>query len=443
MAVLKYILIFFTVFSVAQTSHKITGTFPQAAKNEIRLTGYDFNEVPTLSQAVADANGHFTLTYPHDYSGAALLEVRGFKSVIILLDNEDFDMDWVNFDDFSTLRFRNSASNDAFAKGLAVYRDADSKRNGLAYLTPLYASEPQKQQFLAAELKLQTNMMQQFVEGLPANSYARYYLILRTLLSDMPQTASRYLDRMPLHEQQFNSIDFSDRRLLRSGLYKELLESFFVLLESYGAEQYTHINPATDKVISNLKSVPELRQDVAEYMFKLFEQRSLYPAAEHLALAMLGDTGCTIDAKREALFEQYRKMAKGNTAPDIMLVNSNKPYKKLSDLKSKYRLVIFGAGWCPTCNEEVPKLKAAYPGWKSSGLEIVYISLDNDLGSYNSFTGSFPWVTASDLKSWEGTAPREYFVSATPTMYLLDRASKIVLKPTSPDQVSAWLGQNK
>ena len=49
------------------------------------------------------------------------------------------------------------------------------------------------------------------------------------------------------------------------------------------------------------------------------------------------------------------------------------------------------------------------------------------------------WITSSDLKGWEGQAARDYYVFATPTMYLLDANNKIMVKPLSPGQTTAWL----
>jgi hypothetical protein len=60
---------------------------------------------------------------------------------------------------------------------------------------------------------------ERFSRVLPKDLYARYYLSIRKLMADMPQTASRYTARMPAHTKQFNSIDFSDEKLLYSGLY--------------------------------------------------------------------------------------------------------------------------------------------------------------------------------------------------------------------------------
>ncbi|MFT4566605.1 MAG: hypothetical protein ACI9FN_001566 [Saprospiraceae bacterium] len=44
-----------------------------------------------------------------------------------------------------------------------------------------------------------------------------------------------------------------------------------------------------------------------------------------------------------------------------------------------------------------------------------------------------------DNKQWENQAVRDYYVFATPTMYLLDIENKIILRPKSVKYVDAWV----
>ena len=131
-------------------------------------------------------------------------------------------------------------------------------------------------------------------------------------------------------------------------------------------------------------------------------------------------------------------MANGKTAPNIELLTTKTV--NLYNLKSKYKLVVFGASWCSKCVEEIPKLKSFYADWKKKhNLEIVFVSLDTDNKEYINFTKDFPWLSSCDFAGWETKAARDYCVFATPTMYLLDANNTIKIKPISADQVHAWL----
>ncbi|HBK82973.1 MAG TPA: hypothetical protein DDZ41_05155, partial [Flavobacterium sp.] len=66
--------------------------------------------------------------------------------------------------------------------------------------------------------------------------------------------------------------------------------------------------------------------------------------------------------------------------------NPNKIVTKLSLIKSNYTVVVFGASWCPKCKEELPELAKLYSKWKSKGIEVVFIALEEDEKAFKDFT---------------------------------------------------------
>jgi thiol-disulfide isomerase/thioredoxin len=56
-------------------------------------------------------------------------------------------------------------------------------------------------------------------------------------------------------------------------------------------------------------------------------------------------------------------MKVGNTAPDFVFPQDyfdpgyqDQSPEKLSDIKSQYTVIVFGASWCPACHEELSEL---------------------------------------------------------------------------------------
>ena len=45
----------------------------------------------------------------------------------------------------------------------------------------------------------------------------------------------------------------------------------------------------------------------------------------------------------------------------------------------------------------------------------------------------------ADYKKWDSEIVNDYYVFATPTMYLLDSQRKILLRPNSVKQIAAWV----
>ena len=437
---IKYILLLLSCASWAQNTFTVSGSLPTVFMKEVVLKSFTTSENQVLCKTTTNSKGDFSMSYSSKYIGAALLEIKDSKSVIVILNQENFSMQWNNLTDLGTLKFNISPENDAFTKGLNLYQTSEQKRAGLYYLLPYYKNEPEKLSFLQNELDEQNAVLQRYFESLPANSYTKYYLNLRRLIADMPLSASRYSERIEAHEQEINSMDFSNEKLIHSGLIQELLENYIVLLESYGDKSSVHYYKSIKTILKSLESQPVFKQDVAEFLFKTFEKRSLFAPAEQVALVMLDDNTCQIDDKRRALFEQYRKMAKGNIAPNIVFSNSKSKAKSLTEINAATKLVVFGASWCHKCTEDIPKLYSFYNKWKKRfSVEVVFVSLDTEKSKFDNFSKDFTWISTCDFNSWDGKTARDYYVFGTPSLFLLDQNNKILLKPISAEQIEAWM----
>jgi thiol-disulfide isomerase/thioredoxin len=169
-------------------------------------------------------------------------------------------------------------------------------------------------------------------------------------------------------------------------------------------------------------------------LFKNLEKRSLFLASEYLALSVLNNNRCTLNDDLAVKLESYRKMKVCATAPDIIFENN----QKLSDIKTT-KLVVFGASWCPTCKTDGIELLKQYDAWKTKGIELIYISIDTDKAAFETAYKNAPWQTYCDFDGW-GTKPaKDYYVSGTPTYFLLDAYNKILVRPNSVAHANAWI----
>ena len=65
-------------------------------------------------------------------------------------------------------------------------------------------------------------------------------------------------------------------------------------------------------------------------------------------------------------------------APNFSLKTYDGKVIELSTLKGKVVLVNFWATWCPPCRAEIPDFIKVYTAYKSKGLEIIGIALDEE-----------------------------------------------------------------
>ena len=66
----------------------------------------------------------------------------------------------------------------------------------------------------------------------------------------------------------------------------------------------------------------------------------------------------------------------GNLAPEFRLLDMNGRPVALSDFRGKVVLLNFWATWCFPCRVEMPSMEAIYRDYRSKGLEIVAVSVD-------------------------------------------------------------------
>jgi hypothetical protein len=80
-----------------------------------------------------------------------------------------------------------------------------------------------------------------------------------------------------------------------------------------------------------------------------------------------------------------------------------------------------------------------YNKWKAKDIAVVMVSLDTDKKALQDFASDFPYTLVCDYKKWETQAAKDYYVSSSPTIFLLDSNNKIILRPPTVASLDSWL----
>ena len=247
----------------------------------------------------------------------------------------------------------------------------------------------------------------------------------------------------------FSNINYSNSQIYSSGLIYDIIEKQFWAIQKSGLDQatrYKELVASVDIILDSVKKNEKVYNDLTKYLFQYFEKYSLFNASEYIALKALSQKEVALNSGLVNKLESYRKMKVGNRAPNFELVgdvfkngSAVKASINLSDIKTKYKLIIFGGSWCPQCRAEMIQILPRYNNWKAKGVEVVFVSLDTDKKEFENFTAPFPFYSACDYKKWETQAAKDYYVSSSPTLFLLDSNNKIILRPATVASLDSWL----
>lgn len=445
------------IITSVQSQNTVTGMFAVLANRQVKLMGYSGFNTYTIDSTQANDKGEFCLSFgKEDYGMGYMLSENNKSFVVILAENENLQLTGINFELTDSFRILNGKQNRLFDQYATEHPRREQCLSAWDYLTKIYKldtlffTQKVPKQAIETEKKRIKAEDSMFLTGLPKDSYVGYYLPLRKLVSSVSTIARYRTEEIPATFATFRNLDYTDPRLYKSGLLKDAIESHFWLIENSGRSLdsvYVEMQISIDHILENLLTDEQELNKITAHLFKFLEQRSLFPASEYLAIKLLNEKSCALNSDFASQLESYRAMKKGNIAPEIVFTgnvfapgytNENKP-KKLSDIKSTYKVVIFGASWCPQCPKELQEIGKNYAMWKQQGVEVVFISLDEDKQTFANFIKPFPFINICDYKKWESTAVKDYHVFATPTIYLLNSKHEILLKPNSVNQLNSWI----
>jgi thiol-disulfide isomerase/thioredoxin len=433
----------------------LSGAFPSLANQTLTLEGTKGFDTYVIGTAKANEKGQFSLSYaPQDY-GIAFLSGEDKQPLVVILEKSNVHLEGQVLSEASSIRILEGQENRWFEQYTQEQGKREQALSAWGYLQNLYQNDPHfaKQQVPNQAIDREVTRLQQeeeqFFVSLPSESFARWFLPIRKLVSSVGAVAQYRTGELPQTIVSFRTMDYANPRFQKSGLFRDVFESQFWLLENSGGtleEVYEKMEVSVDAILSNIEKNSALYNEVTAYLIELLERRSLTNAAEYLALTVLEQDQVVLQPRLARQLEGYRAMKVGTIVPeiqftgDILLQGKPIPYPtRLSEVTAPYRLVIFGASWCPACSEAMGELIPLYEKWNKLGVEAIFVSLDTDPTAFQAYSEGMPFIAYSDYKKWDTQAVSDFFVASSPSFYLIDPSGKLLLRPQSVKQIDAWV----
>lgn len=437
---------------MAQT---LSGTFPSLANQTLTLEGTKGFDTYAIGSAKANEKGQFSFSYsPEDY-GIAYLSGEDKQPFVVILEKSGVRLEGQVLSEANSIRILDGQENRWFEQYTQEQGKREQALSAWAYLQNLYQSDPffalqqVPNQAIATEIIRLQQEDGNFIKALPVESFARWFLPIRKQISSVGAIAQYRTSELPQTIAAFRKLDYSDPRFQKSGLFRDVFESQFWLLENSGGtldEVFEKMEVSIDAILASLENNAPLYNEVTAYLIELLERRSLTNAAEYLALTVLQQNNVLVQPRLARQLEGYRAMKVGTPVPDIQFAGDillqGKPISyptRLSEVKAPYRLVIFGASWCPACSEAMAELIPLYEKWNKLGVEAIFVSLDTEPTAFQAYSEGMPFIAYSDYKKWDTQAVSDYYVASSPSFYLIDQSGQLLLRPRSVKQIDAWV----
>jgi len=112
-----------------------------------------------------------------------------------------------------------------------------------------------------------------------------------------------------------------------------------------------------------------------------------------------------------------------NLIGKIVMEDAITPAQTNAAMKGKSLVLLyFSASWCPPCRAFTPILKEFYEKCcKPNEVEIIFISLDRDVKSFNEYFGKMPWISLpGNDKDTQAKLSKTFEVNGIPHLLVLD-----------------------
>lgn len=369
-------------------------------------------------------------------------------------DDEDIEIKTdVNFI-LDSLKIIKSESNKIYYKFLKLNKDYKTRSELLNVILTHYPKDDDYYSITNSKLESIQKEYDNFIniesQANPKSFIAGY--IKSSQLPIIPQNISQQEQLSYLKKHALDNVNFDDARLIYSDMFtnksieyltyfrnpqlpKDLLEQEFM--------------KAVDTLLNKAKINQLVYQHITEYLIDGFKKFGFDNIIDYIIENYVIKDDLCLDEKLETALDRRIKQSKnlqiGDKVPNIILPEINGNEIDLSKIESKEVLLVFYASWCPHCQDLLPKIMELASKIDKDKLQVLAISLDTSKTDWLNFIQNNKLgnlLNVSDLKGWNGKSANDYFIYATPTMFLINSEKKIISKPLTFDELKFIFNEN-
>jgi peroxiredoxin len=407
--------------------------------------------VSFIDSIYTDKLGKFNFLPNEKHAGFYRLQFSKNKSLDFVYDNEDVEIETDANNMLDSLVVIESESNKIYYEFVKLNKAYKTKTELLQLILARYPKDDDYYQNTKVKLvQIQEdylNFVNITAQTNPKAFIARYVRASQLPVIDTEIPFDKQLVYLKSHG--LDNVNFYDADLIYSDAFTNKTIEY---LTYYRNPQLPlellerEFMSAVDSILNKAKVNSIVYQHVVEYLLDGFKKFGFDNVLNYIVENyVIKDDLCLDEKLTSALdkrIEQSKRFKVGNVVPNIIMQEARGKKVELSNLAAEKTLIIFYAGRCPHCKTLVPQVYKVYKEQREKKLEVLAISIDSSKTDWQNFIkseGLDEWLNVCDLKGWEGKSAVDYFLYATPTMFLVDKNRKLIGMPKTVEEIKRAL----
>jgi peroxiredoxin len=280
----------------------------------------------------------------------------------------------------------------------------------------------------------------------PRSFIARYVKSVQLPAADTEIPVEKQLSYLKAH--CLDKINFNDDDLINSDAFTNKSIEYLTLFRNPQLTKDAlekEFMSAVDTILNRAKVNQLVYQHVTEYLIDGFKKFGFDQIIDYIVDNYVIKDDICLDEKLQNSIQRRMDQAKhlkiGSVVPETIIPDATGKGMNLKDIITERVLIIFYASWCPHCQEVMPKINELYKNQDKYKLKILAISIDTSKADWLNFVqkNNFNLINVSDLQGWNGKAANDYYLYATPTMFLINKKREIIAKPVNVEEVKKWM----
>src|SRR5690606_23155536 len=119
-------------------------------------------------------------------------------------------------------------------------------------------------------------------------------------------------------------------------------------------------------------------------------------------------------------------------APAFALPDLDGVTRRLEDYRGRPVILYFWTSACPTCRGELPHVNRLWAEYRAAGLEVLLVDFREPLDVVRRTASERRYAAPVLLDDTGDVTGRLYGVWGTPTVYVIDRAGRLIARGVGP-----------